>query len=421
LAIIKNKIQNMKNRLILIIISLSIVSCTNEKRIIEKIEFNNEYKFNSELENKILSDTTTNPHFKGYKHQIGASDYAKNGDYKNALIQMDLAMGTREKNFTKPQIDSINLKYSKVKAVDYIIEQAKNNQVVIINEAHHNSFHRVFTKSLLKELHDNGYTNLGLEALSNKDSLNLSLNNRKYPVKENGYYTEEPQFGNLIRDALEIGYNLFAYDNMKVGSGKLREIGQAKNIQKMIEKRPNEKFLIHCGFAHAYEGNYPSWEKAMAGRLTEYTGINPFTINQTIYTEKSKSEYNHPLLKSLNLTESSILLEKNNEPYKYERGESWTDVAVFHPNTEYINNRPKWLFENGNKNVPIELKEIDIPFPVMIFAFKKGENINNAIPIDIYEIENKSIVPHLALPKGKYEIVVVNKENNARKFEMEVE
>jgi hypothetical protein len=405
----------MKNRLILIIISLSIVSCTNEKRILEKIEFNNEYKFSSEIERKVKTDTIA------WKYQISAADYATKGDYKNALKHWDLAFRTKSTNYTKEQTDAVNQKYRIVPAIDFIVKQAMKNKIVIINEAHHNSSHRVFTKSLLQKLYDNGYKNLGLEALGNGAYLDSLLNQRKYPIQKTGHYIRDPQFGNLVRDALSIGYNLFAYENMETGSGKPREIEQAKNIQKMIEKRPNEKFLIHCGFAHAFEGIYPSWEKAMAGRLTEYTRINPFTINQTKYTERSKPEYNHPLLKSLNLTEASILLEKNNEPYKYERGESWTDVAVFHPNTEYINNRPKWLFENGNKNVPIELKEIDIPFPVMIFAFKKGENINNAIPIDIYEIENKSIVPRLALRKGKYEIVVVNKENNARKFEMEVE
>lgn len=405
----------MKNRLLLTIILLSIASCTNEKRIIEKIEFNNEYKFSSAIESKVKTDTIA------WKYQISAADYATKGDYKNALKHWDLAFRSKSKNYTKEQIDSVNQKYKIVPAINFIVEQANKNKVVIINEAHHNSSHRVFTKSLLQKLYDNGYRNLGLEALGNGKYLDSLLNQRKYPIQKTGHYIKDPQFGNLVRDALTIGYNLFAYENMGKGSGKPREIEQAKNIQKMIEERPNEKFLIHCGFAHVFEGNYPSWEKAMAGWLTDYTGINPFTINQTKYTEKSKSEYNHPLLKSLNLREPSILLEKNNEPYMYESGESWTDIAVFHPNTEYINNRPKWLFENGNKKVQIELKEINIPFPVMILAFKKGENINISVPIDIYEIENNSIIPYLALPKGKYEIVVVNKEDNARKFEIEVE
>ncbi len=405
----------MKNQFILTLILLSIISCTNEKRVIEKIEFNNEYKFSSEIESKVKTDTID------WKYQISAADYATKGDYKNALKHWNLAFRSKSKSYTKEQIDSINQKYIIVSAIDYIVEQSNKNQIVIINEAHHNSSHRVFTKLLLQKLYDNGYTNLGLEALGNGKYLDSLLNERKYPIQKTGHYIKDPQFGNLVRDALSIGYNLFAYENMEKGGGKPREIEQAKNIQKIINSKPNEKFLIHCGFGHVIEGEYKAWGKAMAGRLKEFTKINPLTINQVEFSEKSDIEFNHPLLKALKIKQPTILLDQKNQPYGYQEREKWTDIAVFHPNTEYVDNRPKWLFENGNKNVPIELKEIDIPFPVMVFAFKKGENINNAVPIDIYEVENKSIVPHLALRKGKYEIVVVNKENNARKFEMEVE
>jgi len=404
----------MRNKFIVISILFSIISCTNKKIIIEKIEFNNKYRFSSEIENKVKTDTIA------WKYQISMTDYATKGDYQNALKHWGLAFRSKPKSYTKTQIDSINKKYKIVKATDYITEQANKNQIVIINEAHHNSSHRVFTKSLLQKLYDVGYKNLGFEALGNGAYLDSLLNKRKYPIQETGFYIKNPQFGNLVRDALSIGYHLFAYENTNNSDGKQREIEQAKNIQMMIKKKPNEKFIIHCGFDHVLEGNYPRWEKTMAGRLEEYTGINPFTINQTQYTEKSKSELNHPLLKSLNIKEPSILLDKNNIPYKYRRGKTWTDIAVFHPNTIYIDDRPNWLFKNGNKNIIVELKEIDILFPVMVLAFKKGENINNAVPIDIYEVKNKSINPHLALPKGKYEIVVVNKGNDAQKFELEV-
>jgi len=381
--------------------------------VIEKIDFQTEYKFSSEIEDKVANDTVP------WKYQFSASDYATKGDYKNALIQWDLAMGTSEKNFTESQIDSIQQKYSKIKATDYIIEQSKKNQVIIINEAHHNSFHRVFTKSLLQKLFDNGYKNLGLEALENGAYLDSTINSRKYPILKTGHYIKDPQFGNLVREALEIGYELFAYENMGKGSGKPREIEQAKNIEKVINSKPNEKFLIHCGFDHALEGIHKSWEKAMAGRLTEYTSINPLTINQVVYSEKSKPEYNNPLLKSLNIKESSIIIDKDNNPLRYQRREAWTDLAVFHPNTEYVNNRPNWLFKNGNENVSIQLDEIQIEFPVMVLAFKKGEDINLAVPSDITEVDNKSEKCNLGLKKGIYDIVVTNRKESV-KFEQNV-
>ncbi|PKH69228.1 hypothetical protein CXF59_00080 [Flavobacterium sp. ALD4] len=383
------------------------------KNVIEKIDFKTEYKFSSEIENKVFTDTVP------WKYQISASEYATKGDYKNALIHWDFAMRTSEKEYSKSQIDSINQTYSKVNATDYIIEQANKNQVIIINEAHHNSFHRVFTKSLLKKLYENGYTNLGFEALGNGDYLDSTLNNRKYPILKTGYYIKDPQFGNLVRDALEIGYNLFAYEDIAEGNGKQREIEQAKNIQQVINSKPNEKFLIHCGFDHALEGTHQSWEKAMAGRLTEYTGINPLTINQVVYSEKSNGKFNHPLLKALDIKEPTIIIDKKNNPFKYEREEAWTDIAVFHPNTDYIDNRPNWLFENGNKNVFIALGDIQLEFPVMVLAYKKGEDINVAVPIDIIEVVNKTENCNLGLKKGVYEIVVTNGKESF-KFEQKV-
>ncbi len=390
-----------------------VISCKEEKRAVQKIEFKTPYKFSSEIEDKTTKDTVP------WKYQVSASDFAAKGDYKNALLQWDLAMGGRERNFSEVQIDSINNAYHRVTASDYILSKAKEHQVIIINEAHHNSFHRVFTKSLLKKLFDLGYTNLGLEALGNGAYLDSTLNSRKYPVLKTGHYTKDPQFGNLIREALEIGYHLFAYENIEKGSGKPREIEQAKNIERIIDSRPGEKFLIHCGFDHALEGTHQHWDKAMAGRLTEYTGINPLTINQTLYSEKGSSTLNHPLLKALQITESTVLLDKDNNPLKYERGEAYTDIAVFHPVTQYVNNRPNWLYQNGNKNVSLPLNDIQTEFPVLVLAFKKGEEINQAVPVDITEVTGPGEKCHLALMKGAYKIVVTNGKESYT-FEHEV-
>jgi hypothetical protein len=107
--------------------------------------------------------------------------------------------------------------------------------------------------------------------------------------------------------------------------------------------------------------------------------------------------------------ESAVLLDQDHNPLRYERDKAWADISVFHPNTQYIDNRPHWLFENGNKNISIKLNDIPIDFPGLILAYKKGEDINKAVPIDIIELKSKTEKGHLALKKGTYEIVVTNK------------
>lgn len=381
---------------------ISLWSCSEAPKTIETIEFSTNYKSNTQILEKLEKDTLA------WKYQISAADYATKGDYKNALLQWDLAMRGREQNYTTSQIDSLQALYAMVNAKDFIISEAAKHQIVIINEAHHNSLHRMFTKSLLKDLYDQGYRYLGLEALGNGSDEDTELNTRNYPVQKTGYYTKDPQFGDLIRTALTLGFKVLPYEETTNVNGKQREIAQAKNIQKIIESDPKAKFLIHCGFDHALEGNHRSWEKAMAGRLKEYTGIDPLTINQVMYSERGNSKYNHPMLKAFDIKESSILTDKNNQPFKHTRREAWSDLAVFHPKTTYIDNRPNWLFSNGNKKVIIDLQPIELEFPVMVLAYKKGEDIKTSVPVDITEAETVTSVCALGLGKGTYEVVVTN-------------
>ena len=396
-----------------ILLVLLFINCKTQ-RIYQKVDFENDYKFNSEIQEKLAKDTV------GWKYQISAGEYAIKGDYKNALEQWDIAFPGKLKTFSQKQIDSIHNKYQIVPALNYIVKQAKSKKIVIINEAHNNSSHRVFTESLLQKLYDSGYKNLGLEALSNGKKMDSILNKRKYPIRKSGYYIKDPQFGNLVRTALKIGYKVFPYERTSDVNGKEREIEQAKNIKKIIDQKPNQKFIIHCGFDHVLEGNHKNWGKAMAGRLYEFTGINPLTINQTKYSERSNPKLNNSLLKALNLNEPSILLNKNGKPLKYIRREAFTDIAVLHPTTKYLNGRPNWLFDSQKKDVKINLKDINISFPVMALAYLKNEDINKAIPTDIIEIKYRNKIGHFALENGIYNIVINNELGESLKFEMEI-
>lgn len=291
---------------------LLIISCKEQQRTFEEIDFQNPYKFSSEIENEVEKDTTS------WKYQMSAQAYANNTDYSNALKHWDLAMNASEKEqMTEKEIDSINLVYRPKNAVQFITDQAKNHKVVIINEAHHNSMHRFFTKALLQDLFEIGYKNIGFETLGNGEYLDSLLMQRKYPIQETGYYTKDPQFGDLVRTALKIGFNVFPYEQTSGSNGKPREIEQARNIQREIEKRPAEKFLIHCGFNHAFEGVHESWGKAMAGRLSEFTDIDPLTIDQVEYSERSKTKFNNPLLIALEIEEPSVLIDQDQKPLKY--------------------------------------------------------------------------------------------------------
>ena len=258
-----------------------------------------EYRFSIDIENAIEKDTVP------WKYQIGANEYSFIGNYKKTRETWD-KNGVGIPKITEE--DSLYfIGFTPVNAREYIIERSKNEQIIIINEAHTNSNHRTFTHSLLQELYNNGYRYLGLEAL-----FDTIINERKYPIIESGYYTKEPEFGNLIYAALNTGFTLFGYDNFE-HNGKEREIAQARNIADFIGQNPHSKVLIHCGHAHVIEGalNNPTWEKAMAERLKEYTQINPFTIDQTQFAEKSERKYNHPYIAMVNKEFPVVLIDEN--------------------------------------------------------------------------------------------------------------
>lgn len=356
------------------------------------------YRFSKEILSQIDKDTVA------WKYQTGATELSFIGNYQKVLHIWD-KNGVRKPKTTEE--DSLYFtNSSKVNAKDYIIEQSKNTQIVIINEAHHISKHRAFTKSLLKELYDNGYRYLGLEAL-----FDSTINERKFPVMKSGYYTKEPEFGNLISEALQIGFTLFSYEASEGKNGKEREIEQAENIQKYIESNPKGKVLIHCGYAHVYENEYPAWGKAMAGRLKENMKIDPLTIDQTMFLEKSEKENNHLFIKLHDKNEPIILIDENGHVFNGKSEIRQTDIVVIHPQTKYTNNRPDWLLD-GKERYTIPHSKIENNESLIILAYRNNEFESDGIPADIIEITDNKTLKELYLKKGIYTVVIKDKNYN---------
>jgi len=384
----------MKNAVtyaLVLILSVNVIA-QNKKEI---------YQFSKDIAFKIEKDTLS------WKYQMGATDYSFSQHYLKALETWD-KNGVGIQTLSKE--DSLYFKtFNPQNAKKYIIERSRKEKIIIINEAHHNSRHRVFTTSLLQNLYDNGYHFFGLEAIS--DTL---INKRKFVTNKSGYYTNEPQMSNLINEAIKIGFTIFNYEASEGKNGKEREIEQAKNIAKIIYENPNSKFLIHCGWEHVVEGTpgNKNWEKAMAGRLKEFTKIDPFTIDQTFYSEKGDAKYNSPYIQLVNLDYPVIMVNNNGKTFNGGIENDQTDCRIIHPITKYKNERPNWLALSG------ERKDYKIPkskiteFPVLILAYNQAEYEKDGIPCDIVEILNEKKNGNLILKKGKYKIIIKDKNYN---------
>ncbi|MFD3002610.1 hypothetical protein ACFS7Z_19725 [Pontibacter toksunensis] len=353
------------------------------------------YKFPEQILEDLENDTVK-------YYTKAAHEFSFIGDYKKALLYADIG---------RPQFATLTpeqIKYFKsfkpVGANQFLKEKAQEEQIIIINEGHHLPLHRVFTHSLLQDLYEAGFRYFGAETLSHTDK---ELNQRGYPVFSSGFYTKEPQYGELVRAALSIGFKVFAYEGES--GGREREIEQAENIARVLQKDPEAKILVHVGYDHIREDSaLHVWEKAMAGRLDEITGINPFTVNQEILTEKSRPELENPYLKLASVTEPTIYVNADGDGFAGPPGFGAYDVRVFHPKTSYIHGRPDWMFTLGRKPVFIN-KRIKVNYPVLVFAYKAGEDISQAIPVDVIELKSKQDKKALALKKGKYSILVLDK------------
>ncbi|MGZ4056957.1 MAG: hypothetical protein ACXVPU_16765 [Bacteroidia bacterium] len=345
------------------------------------------------------------------------------GEYQKALECMDKHDPT---TYILSGKDSIYFeKFHPVNAIEYIINKSKTEQIIIINEAHHQPRHRVFTTELLQGLYNQGYRYLGAETISIGDT---TLNNRKYPMQCTGIYTEEPMYGDLIRTALKIGFFVFPYETTKFVSdstaGKQREIEQAKNIKKILDKDPKAKILIHCGYDHIIETELPGWGKAMAGRLTEFTGINPFTINQERLTEHSSSKFDNPFFKMIDLNYSAVFIDSSGNLFNGVENFKEYDVRVYHPRTIWIEGRPDWVFENDRKPRYIN-DEIKTGFPCLVLAYLSNEcileknNYKQLVPFDIIELKNGNDKKALALKNGDYDILIQDTSGHEQVIKLE--
>src|SRR5690606_19107405 len=123
----------------------------------------------------------------------------------------------------------------------------------------------------------------------------------------------------------------FGYEADPGKNGKEREIEQAENIKRILDENPHARIVIHAGFSHIREDDHiNNWEKAMAGRFKEYTGIDPLTIDQVAMTEKSSPESENPFYKLAGVKEPTVYVNSKNHGFIDENREKQFDISVFH-------------------------------------------------------------------------------------------
>jgi hypothetical protein len=320
---------------------------------------------------------------------------SENEQYKKLINDHEGKKG----NFDKTIMSALSLNEVKRDATVFtaISELAKTNQVIMLNEDHFYPKHRLFAMQLLDVLKQNGFTFISMEAFTpNKEGDSTLIPNSK-----NGLYTKEPYFGHFIRKARNMGFKIVGHENYDNNID--REIGQAKNIMKILEKDSKAKIFVYAGHGHIEkEGK----KRLMASYFREFSKINPVTINQSTVTGKTKENL---VLIPKSVFEKDTLMKSSADYFVINNLEA--NLFGVYPNKVFKNT---FLKNRDFKNFRKEELLLEIYDGN---EYEQTKNTDLLVPISASLVKPKGNEIKFSLPVGKYFIVVKSLNNQRFKFE----
>jgi hypothetical protein len=288
-------------------------------------------------------------------------------------------------------------------ALQAILEQTRERQIVMINEAHHVPRDRAFATLVALELRKQGFKYLATETFSGDMD---AMATRGYSLVENGYYNRDPVFGDFIRRALAAGYTPVAYEtDFPEGLegdafDAYREQKQAQNIvDRVLAKDPKARILVHVGYGHLRtDDGDGKGLTPMAEWLKVKTGIDPFSIDQTQSLPANDSVLTAILAKAPG---RSFVLESRTAEYPFS-GSPTAEMYVYHRPVAVVSGRPDWLAMDGYRRPhKIPAKLLPKSGRRLIQAFVSGES-GDAIPMDQVLVTAGEPPPVFMLPKGNF-------------------
>ncbi len=323
-------------------------------------------------------------------------------------------------------------------AVDTIAALAAQRRIVMVNEAHHDAHTRQLTLELLPRLRALGYGYFAAEALGSDDP---GLAKRGYPTRRSGTeYLRDPLYGDIVREALRLGYILVPYDNAL--AGQARESAQARTLfQQVFAKDPKARLFVHAGYAHIDKAAGRLGDvRPMAMELQALTGLVPLSVDQTDFLETNldADDAYHRLAHAFPSSQPEVLLNRST-------GQPWSarptayDIDVILPAglsldafgefkygyrlNPYASGMPhvvghnemqraSWLTLDGRRRpYPIGAALCRGNLPCVLDAYYDGEP-NAAIAADRYAFMGPNETTKLYLRPGRYRLRASDSDGN---------
>jgi hypothetical protein len=308
------------------------------------------------------------------------------GDYAAALEYQKKSDTTRLTDVEYRQIGKSIQQLKDIKNADakrFIAFIASNYKVIMLNEANNKPLHRAFAYSLLDILYNRGYRYLAMEMLNPMPDQELT----KLTYKT-GHFATEPVAGEMIRQALDLGFRLVAYQDPlgNQHSATERDSIQAMNIARILKQDPEAKIFVYGSYGNIAEKSTTPDFIPMGMAFKRITGIDPLTIDQTDMTEESNFPFGKAFydtyVEKFPLTVPSIPLVSD-EPVNI-TGTTLYDLTVVHPKTTYYFARPSWLaLSNRRQPVSVKTKNKDIFLVQAYYQFESfGTKPGQVVPAD---------------------------------------
>lgn len=301
-------------------------------------------------------------------------------------------------------------------AADTVRALARGTRVVLVNEAHASARTRAAIYTLLRPLREEGYEYLALEGLSTmqvNDANSCSdahlfdedLMSRGYPTEKTGFYTREPVFGEIIREALRLGYKLVAiesHDPAVTMSIENREDALARNLACIFKDDAQARVLVINGFGHIAEAPDAIVPGGMmAARFKAMTGIDPLSVDTTTLLHMEIAPYYFSeSAKDRHPSQGYVLTKDTGHLF----GTNWYDLALMTPSfAGRESNERSWLTLDGARNRVLAPTEgCGQVRPCVIEAFVAGES--SGIAADACVLEPGDETCPLFLTKGDFRL-----------------
>lgn len=340
--------------------------------------------------------------------------------YQFASFVGDEARATSapQRQFTVPE----ELVLTSEPAIKTIVERARDKRVVILNEHHCISRHRSFTLEVLRALRLLGFDIFAAETFIGKPRQHHPVHvedlRHKMPfLPFYGYYSRDPVYAETVREALELGYRLAAYEQAEhqsllsenassVDQINEREEAQARNlIDNILTPNPDSKVVVLCGHSHILEE--PQGEREwFASRLKRYSGIDPLTVEQSLnwpaFDPANDPSLTRTVLERLAPDHPVCVFEPSGQAFTFETYSGKVDLSVFHPRKPAVNNRPEW-WANDPKRRAAPVRFTPSSDICLIQAIRSVEGMG-AVPSDHVLVPAGDTSATLYLRSGYYVI-----------------